>query len=945
MKNKSLKVSCLIAVFYFGNTAVAQQGQKDSLKEQKIEEVVMIGYGTAKKVDLTSSIATVKAADIVKTPSGQATQALQGKVAGVQISSFGSPGDAPKVNIRGMNSLSNDGQPLYVVDGVFVDSIDFLAPGDIQDFTILKDASASAIYGVRASNGVVIITTKGGAYNRKAKLSYDTYYGIQQAANVTKMANAEQYANFAFESGSATEIASVNAAIARYGRSRINPNIPDVNTDWYKEALRIAPITGHNLSFEGGSEKIAYALGGDYFYQQGILNMKNDFQRFNVRAKIDVKARDWLTVGASMVYSRSQQQDEESSAWRQIYYAVPIMPVYDYSYTNATINPYSDGRAIGYRSIGNPFSLMENSDILYLKNRLLFNAYAEFSIIPKDLKFKTSLNHNSISQNQRKMALPYYVHDQFRRTLSESSITRGNVSWEDYYWDNTLTYTKSFSQHDLTLMAGTSYRDQYYRGSYISGNFYEGSPFNRFSEQTWYIQNTDIDSRTGNDFGTRFYGVSYFGRFQYKYANKYIAYATYRMEGSNKFKDDYVQLPAFGLSWVASEESFLKDVSWLNLLKFRAGWGRLANEAIPINRIRTASSTNTVFDDQYLSGFQFATYNDNLGWEYTEETNVGATAEFLGRKLTLEADYFVKDAKDLYIDYYPVVGTEVSRVSMGEMRNKGFEFTVGYKGKIGEDFGYNISANFSAIDNEVTSLAGQPYIDRGSAEFRQRLAVGQPVNSFYGWEMTGVYQNAAEIAADPTAQYAINTQGVDIKPGDFKFKDVNGDGMIDASDRVYLGGTLPTHYYGASLGLNYKNWDLSAALYGQGGNTILNRNRGEVIWTQGLNVDAEMAINRWHGEGTTNEFPSSEGYRKAWNQKLSKFFLQDGDFLRIQNIQLGYTLKSSDLPEMRFTITADRPFLWSKSNDLMNPEIGIDGINAEVYPTPSVFSFGYSIKF
>ncbi len=948
MRNASLKLSCLVAAFYFGNDAMAQQSVKDTVpKETKIEEVVMIGYGKAKKVDLTSSISTVKATDIVKTPSGQATQALQGKVAGVQVSSYGSPGDSPKMNIRGVKSLYGDGQPLYVVDGVFVDNIDFLASGDIQDFTILKDASASAIYGVRASNGVVVITTKGGAYNRKTKISYDTYYGVQRATNVTKMANAEQYTNWALESGSASEIASINDAIQRFGRSRINSNLPDVNTDWYKETLRIAPIVSHTLSVEGGSDKVSYSLGGDFFKQDGILKMKNSYERFNIRTKVDVKARDWLTLGTSLVYSRSQKYDDESSAWNQIYYAVPILPVYDNAFTNASPSPYADGQSIGYRDHLNPFSLLENSNLLGERRRTLISAYADFSILPKELNFKTTLSYNSRNDNERLMYLPYYVQDSYQRSIDQSSITRTNSVYETYLWDNVLTYNKSFGEHDFTLMGGMSFRDEYYRYFSVQGYFYEGSPFNRYVEQTWYLSNTLEDGRISSDTGTRYYGSSYFGRFSYKYADKYIAYATYRAEGSNKFKQNFVHLPAFGVSWVASNENFLKDSKWINLLKFRAGWGRLANDAIPINRVSTATSVSTVFNDQYVGGFQYSTYKDDLGWEFTEETNIGASLELFKNRLTIDADYFIKDTKNLAVNVMPVIGNEtsISRSNVGAIRNRGFEISAGWKGNIGEDFRYNISGNFSKIHNEVTNLGGQSYLDTGSAEFRQRLVVGQAANVFYGWDIVGVYQNESEIAADPVAVYANSQEAGTVKPGYFKYRDVNGDGILDANDRVYLGSPVPTYYYGGSVSAGYKNWDMSISFYGQGGNVILNRNRAQVIWTQGLNIDAELAINRWHGEGTTNEYTSSEGFRDSWNQRNSKFWLQDGDFFRLQNIQIGYTLKADKLPEMRFSITADRPFTWSKSNDLMNPEVGYDGINSSVYPTPAVFTFGYSVKF
>ena len=955
MKN-TLKATSMIAVIFLftGYQELSAQAKKDSIKERQIDEVVMIGYGTAKKVDLTSSVATVKSTEIVKTPAGQAAQALQGKVAGVQISSFGSPGDTPKINIRGIRSLQGDNQPLYVVDGLFVDNIDFLNSNDIQDFTILKDASASAIYGVKAANGVVVITTKGGSYNKKSKISYDTYFGVQKASNVLKMANAEQFANFALESGNASEISSIDAAIQRFGRSRINPYLPDVNTDWYKETLRLATIQNHSLSVDGGTDKIAYSLGGDFFTQDGILKMKNSFERFNIRAKIDAKATNWLTVGGIINYSRSEKYDDESSAWQQIYYAVPIMPVYDYSYTGAYPNPYADAQLLGYRDHQNPFATLDNVDRLGIRKRLTFNTYADVSILPKELNFKSALSYNSRKDDERIMVLPYYVSGSFQRTLDQSSIDRNNISYENYIWDNTLTWNKTFGKHNITLMGGTSFSDESYLNVRASGKFYKGSPFSRYDESTWYMFNTDPDTRTVNDSDAndvalqpyRFYRTSYFGRLSYKYDNKYIVYGTIRNEGSNKFPDQKkINLPAFGASWVVSEESFMKDISWINLFKLRAGWGRLANDAVAANRASTPTATTSIFNDQLSTGYYFSTFKDNVKREYTEETNVGLSSEFFNRHLTLEVDYFVKDTKNLVIPVLPIVGTEVSFANVGSMRNKGYEISAGWKGKIGNDIGYFINANYSNIKNEMTSLNGQSFINRGEPEFQQRLVVGQPIDVFYGWVVNGVYQNTSEITSDPTAQYAINNQGTAIKPGYFKFKDMNGDGKIDSDDRVYLGSPVPTYYFGGSLGMNYKNWDLSVAFYGQGGNKILARNRGEVIKTPGRNIDAEVAINRWHGEGTSNEFPSSEGYRQLWNQRMSGFWLEDGDFIRIQNIQLGYTLKSSSLPEMRFSITADRPFLWSKSNNLMNPEVGNNGVDTTTYPTPSVFTFGYSIKF
>jgi hypothetical protein len=283
---------------------------------------------------------------------------------------------------------------------------------------------------------------------------------------------------------------------------------------------------------------------------------------------------------------------------------------------------------------------------------------------------------------------------------------------------------------------------------------------------------------------------------------------------------------------------------------------------------------------------------------------------------------------------------------VGAMRNKGIEVSATWRGNISKDFGYTIGGNFSTIKNEVTDLFGQAFITRGPlAEFPQRLTVGQPFDVFYGYEITGVYQTQAEVDADPAAVAANAAGAGTVKPGYFKYRDVNGDKVLDAKDRTYLGSPAPTYYYGGTIGLNYKNFDLSIRIYGQGGNIIFNSSRAEVFRNQGRNIDAQLAENRWHGEGTSNSYPSSEGYRVAWNQKASRFWLEDGKFFRVQNVQLGYSLpKRNKIPEMRFTLTADRPYVWSKSKST-NVEVGFDGIDSGTYPTPSVYTIGWSVKF
>ncbi len=916
---------------------------------QQLGEVVVIGYGTAKKADLTSAIGTIKPEELKKTPGGALLNAVQGNITGVQISSLGGPGATPEINIRGTKSLYGGGV-LYVVDGIFVDNIDFLTPNDIQDFQVLKDASSAAIYGYKASNGVILITTKGGRYNKDATVSYSGYYGTQRATNVIKMANAEQFVNFANESGSSAEIASVQAAIARFGRSRINPNLPDVNTDWYREALRMAPIMNHDISVDGGSQKVSYSVGASYFTQDGILDMKNSYKRYNLRAKIEAKAKDWLTVGASMVYSKSEKYDD-SSPWQEIYYAVPILPVLDSNYAGQTVysKPYSSAKDIGYRNHQNPFPGMYNIDRVGERRRIAANVFGDFHIISKALSFRTSLSYNNKNDNNRLMDLPYYIAAAYQRSLVQSSITRSNVLEENYTFDNIVTYTKTFDDHDITAMGGFSFRDERFNFFAVKGYFYEGSPFSRDVKQTWYINNANVSTdrnETKDSDPSRVYSRSYFGRLQYKYRDKYIAYATLRNEAANKYNQERdITLPSVGLAWIVSSEEFMKGASSINFLKLRAGWGRLANGNVPTARAKSATSTWSVFNDARVDGFYFSTFQDNLSWEFNEELNVGLNLEMLDRRLSIDADYFVKNTKNLAIPVLPQVGSETSYQNVGSMRNKGIEITATWKGTISEDFGYTVSGNFSTIKNEMTDLAGQAFLSRGMAEFQQRLTVGQPFDVFYGWDIAGVYQNQDEVDKDPVAVAANAAGAGTVKPGYFKFRDVNGDKVLDANDRIYLGSPAPTYYYGGSIALNYKGFDLSVRIYGQGGNIILNRNRAEVFRTSGRNIDAQLAENRWHGEGTSNSYPSSEGYRTAWNQRNSRFWLEDGKFFRIQNIQLGYSLeKHKKLPEMRFTLTADRPFVWSKSKST-NVEVGFDGVDLDTYPAPSVFTLGWSVKF
>jgi len=917
------------------------------LKEQSfnVDEVVVVGYGTQKVKDLTSSITTVKTEDLVKTPAGQAMQSLQGKVAGLQVVSNGGPGNSPSIRVRGVGSyprnsdgtMNNNDAPLYVVDGMFFDNIDFLNPTDIASISVLKDASAAAIYGVRAANGVVLIETKSGSVNQKSEITYDGYYGVQVAQNVLKMANAEQFTTMALESGSAADASFILNAMQRYGRSRINPNVPDVNTDWYKEIMRPAQIQNHSFGVSGGNQKTTYSMGANYFGQEGILDMKNEYERFNLRSKIDFKVNNYLSVGGNMIFSNALKWGEQAGAWNQAYFAVPILPVYDEQNLNAWPEKFANAQDLGYRSGQNPMpTLKYNTDRMKIR-KMLANFYVKLDLIPEKLSYKTTYNHAFTSLDQRVVNLPYFIGNSFQN--KDATLTRWMTNYSDQIWDNVLTYTDKFGKHGITAMVGTSFRDE---AENALGA--QGLNFPTENEQSWYIDQsaTKVADKVGDN-GKHQYGFSYFGRLSYNFADKYLVYGTMRADGSSKYQQKWGYFPTVGAGWVVSEEEFMKGNPIVDFLKLRASWGQLGNDNIQASDgANTTSVKQTAIGGVLVSGTKTSNTYSSLKWEVTEETNVGLTSRLFKNRLAVDADYFIRDTKNAAISVtIPAIGGSVLK-NVGNIRNSGIELSLNWSDKLGKDFKYSVGANISTLKNEVRDLYGQPYIDGGSAEFRQRSIVGQPLLAFFGREVIGVYQNQAEINADPFAK----ANG--LVPGDFKYKDENNDGKIDDSDRVVLGSYFPNLMYGFNFNISYKNFDLSANMVGQSGNKILNRKRGEIIWTADGNMDADLAKNRWHGEGTSNKYPSSSGLRRGWNQKMSNYFVEDGSFFRIQNIQLAYNVKKQNafgvqLPDTRISLTADRPLTFFKYNGF-NPEIK-DGIDTQTYPIPAVYTLGLNIKF
>lgn len=902
---------------------------------EALEEVVVVGYGELKVKDLTSSITTIGAEELSATPTGQAMQALQGKVAGLQVVNNGAPGQAPTIRVRGIGSYSGGASaPLFVVDGMFFDNIDFLNTADITSISVLKDASAAAIYGVRAANGVVLIETKSGKRNAKSEFSYDGYTGVQVAQNILKLANSQQFSTIALESGSAPDASFLLNAMQRYGRSRVNPNVPNVNTDWYDQILRTGAIQNHSLGFTGGSQDASYAIGANYFSQEGILKMKNQYERFNLRSKLDFQVNDWFKIGGNVVFSNATRFDPENSAWRAAYYAVPILPVYDAANTAAFPTNYANAQDLGYRGGQNPFPMLDlNENKLKIKN-VLANFYAEIQLIPNQLTFKTAYNHNYQNIEGRQVRLPYFVGNNFQN--ENATLIRRMTNVSNQIWDNTLTYTNSFGDHNLTLLAGTSFRDEAYEMLGATGLNFPTS-----GEESYYLtQALSTPENSVVDGGAREYGLSYFSRLSYNFNNKYLLYGTLRADGTNKYQEKWGYFPTIGLGWVVSEEDFLSGSTFVNYLKLRGSWGELGNDKVAASSGSiTSSVVNTALGDQQFNGLSTGSDFTALKWEVVEERNIGLTATLLNN-LSVEADYFVRDTKDAVIPVERPLIPGSTRQNVGKIRNSGVEIALNWSQKLSDDFSFSIGGNFATLNNEVLDLNGQQYLDAGSAEFRQRSIVGESIYAFYGREVAGVYQNDAEIQADPVAV----ANG--LVPGDFKYKDQDGIEGINDDDRVVLGSFLPSYTFGFNANLTYKNFDISVNGMGQGGNKILNRKRGEVIFTNDTNIDRDFAVNRWHGEGTTNAYPSAAGIRRGWNQKLSDYFVEDGDFFRLQNITLGYTIKQiagiKNFPKTRVYLTAEKPLTVFSYNGF-NPEVA-SGVDNQTYPIPAIYTLGLNIK-
>ncbi|WP_075602294.1 SusC/RagA family TonB-linked outer membrane protein [Saccharicrinis aurantiacus] len=902
-----------------------------------LEEVVVIGYGTSKSKDLTSPIASVSADEITSMNSSSAMTAVQGKVAGVNIVNSGVPGEGPSVSIRGVGSIQNS-NPLYVVDGMFLDDINFLNPNDIETMSILKDASAAAIYGVRAANGVVLITTKGGGKNREMQVTYDGYYGVQSVTQRVEMANSAQYAELMRASGNGR---FVDNAIAKYGGAN---GVPGVSTDWYDELIKsTAPIQNHNLSITGGNDKSAYAFSVGYFSQDGIMDATGGYDRFNLRGKVDYEVSSKLKIGFGTILTQEHRMIDDEQAWFQAYVNNPMYPVYEQENSgNSYPVPFDNPHDLGYGTYySNPVSRAyyhgdNSSDI----TRFMPNIYAELKPWDnKDITLRSSMNMD-FRYGAATLYTPEYVVGNNQQLVNNLSKT---TNWNyDYVWDNTATVRNNWGGHSLTSMVGFSVREENYR-------WLNGTAQNVTNKD--YLSSGDADTRRSDDGGARFRGMSAFTRFSYDYNHKYLLSLTMRADGSSKYQQKWGYFPSLGAGWVISQEDWASGLSNANVdfLKMRASWGLLGNDRVPGNDGFASIANGGLGDSGIFGGTNLVPGMVNnpiftdLEWEMVDEKNIGIEAKMFDYRLSTEVDYYNRETRNMVILTTLPMGNGHLLQNAGSVRNSGVEVMVNWSDKIGDNFHYSIGGNITTIKNVVTDLSGEPYLQTGTAELPQRSYVGGSLYSFYGWQTDGVYQTQAEIDACPIAQ------DNNLQVGDFRYKDLNGDGQIDDNDRTTLGDPNPDFTYGINVAVGYKGWTLAANFQGVQGVSILNARRADINKHPENNVDANLYHSLWTGPESTNSAPSAEGLYRSWNNgRLSDALIEDGSYFRIQNVRLSYDIPRTAMEKIglqaaQVFVNMDRPFTFFNSNGF-TPEVP-NGIDYSVYPVPAIFSLGARINF
>lgn len=909
-----------------------------------MDEVVVIGYGTAAVKDVTGTIAVVRSDEISSQQVSNVGQALQGKVAGVQVTSDGSPGKSPTIRIRGLGTVTSNPNPLYVVDNVPVDDISFLSTEQIESMTVLKDASSAAIYGVRAANGVILITTKSGKF-QKPGLTYSGYVGVQQVSNLLNMANKDQYLSLVNEKIAVGEDRGTSS-------TPFDPSAYTDNTNWFEEVTQPARIQNHNIGITGGSENNYYYYGVGITSQEGLVK-DNKYTRVNLRGTQDITVNRFIKTGYGITLS-GWKTDNAANVLNQAFVAPPAFNPKEEDGT------YTDPVLLGFGNFANPAATIEYNNNVTQGLSTLANIYAEITPV-KDLSIKTSFTLDGKTTQNRNYTPEYWVSVTQNDTLSH--LSKSNSQQFNYTFDNTVSYNKIFGEHRVNVLGGLSFVQ--FRNNGLSAST---SRVPYFTESTLYLNNGSIDDLSANDWGSLIRSTSYFGRVFYSFRDRYLLTATFRRDGSSTFpiEERWGNFPSVGVGWIASEESFMDGVDIFNFLKVKASWGLLGNNQVPQNAFTVTvnnSDNYAVVYGPYGSslisrGASITSLVEPLlRWEIVEEYDLGIEAVMFNNQLNVDLGYYRRMTHSAIFPV-PLIGTAGTSGSSyldnnADILNTGVELTLQWSKRINERFSYNVGGNFSYNHNEVYKLepGTLPFYDANA--FNGALATytqeGHPIGEFYVWETDGIFQSFDEVNDYTYTDGSLIMP--DAVPGDFRYIDQNEDGILDDADRIAAGSYTPKVLYAFNMGVQYASFDFNIEMSGVAGNKIYNAKRIGRYGNE--NYDADFAENRWHGEGTSTTYPSADvaGGKNAFP---NDFFIESGAYFRIRNIQVGYTLPKRitdriSTESIRVYLSAQNPFTTFSYNGF-SPEIpGGDpstaGMDYGVYPLSRTTSIGLTLKF
>lgn len=928
---------------------------------EELEEVVAVGYGTMRKSDVTGSISSVSSDALQKTPASGVDQALQGKAAGVTVnSSSGQPGAPAEIRIRGIGSINGNSAPIYVVDGIVTSDISFLSPSDIATTEILKDASSASIYGSRAANGVILITTKTGEKDRKAKISFNAYGGFQNAWKKLDVMKSKEYAEAVVTyNGTLKEKAAFDKGfnewlnLYRLGGSAYYPTIESFDyskqeTDWQKEVFRsFAPIQNYSLSIDGAGDKYAYSISASYFNQQGTIK-GSDYSRFTIRANSEFQVRKWLKIGENVSYvhagGRNATVNNASPGASIISAALAMAPWDPAKYPKGAVNAQGDdlsGRiaaSSNFKNVTNPYSMIEESNPQNKSERWVGDVFLNITPVQGlTIRSQVSMDLLNVRDKLFQNAYNYSSYDQKEKNYVSSLMSR-QLRWAV---DNTITYARDIKKHSFSVMVGQSTEQTDYYSISGAGS----ATLNNFP----FLKNATEDRTYATDAVGRMRMLSAFGRVFYSYDKRYLATVNFRADATSKFPNNpWGYFPSASIAWRMSEESWMKPYSHiLEMFKIRLGWGMLGNQDIDSDNFSANMFTDGPTFVAYVlgkepvctSGATVLKYvNTNGTWETTSQWNVGIDFGFWNGMLSGSIEGYVRDTKDLllYVTSPAQVGNRYYIMNnVGTMRNAGIDITLEHDNRAGE-FHYNISANLSFVKNTLTALNGaDPY----RTDAYTICDVGLPVNSYWGYNYLGVFKSDQE-----AKEYLPNDPNY--KAGDAKYEDLNHDGKIDDSDKTALGSAFPWLTGGLTFAFDIKGVDCSIFFQGVYGNKIYNALRERTESTGATSILSTTMRDAWSVYNPNGSIPNPVN---SVNFNVSSRFVEDGSYLRLKNIQIGYTLPKkitmkAKISRLRFYASANNVLTFTKYSGY-DPEVSNHGVDYGNYPQARTFTFGINMDF